>query len=110
MTDFPPAESGLVATETSGDNAAPFSVSELAMRLKRTVEDAFGFVRVRGEISGWKRAASGHLYCCLKDEGAVIDGVMWRTAAQRPTGKRGTRMGGAELLAQAGPSNRRNKR
>ena len=47
------------------------------------MEDRFGFVRLRGELSGVKRAASGHLYCCLKDEGAVIDGIMWRTGAQR---------------------------
>ena len=51
------------------------------MRLKRTVEDAFGHVRVRGEISGWKRAASGHCYLCLKDEKAVIDGVLWKATA-----------------------------
>jgi exodeoxyribonuclease VII large subunit len=85
MDDFPPAESGLVATPSPGDNAAPFSVSELAMRLKRTVEDSFGFVRVRGEISGWKRAASGHCYLCLKDDKAVLDGVLWKaTAAALP--------------------------
>jgi len=55
------------------------------MRLKRTVEDAFGHVRVRGEISGWKRAASGHCYLCLKDDKAVIDGVLWKaTAAALP--------------------------
>src|SRR5690606_19581215 len=41
------------------------------------------FVRIRGELSGVKRAASGHLYCCLKDENAVIDAVMWRASAQR---------------------------
>ena len=46
--------------------------------LKRTVEDRFGFVRVRGELSGVKRAASGHLYLSLKDEGARLDGVMWK--------------------------------
>lgn len=40
-------------------------------------------MRLRGELSGVKRAASGHLYCCLKDEGAVIDGVMWKGGAQR---------------------------
>jgi len=51
------------------------------MRLKRTVEDAFGHVRVRGEISGWKRAASGHCYLCLKDDKAVIDGVLWKATA-----------------------------
>src|SRR3712207_1468195 len=81
MEDFPPADSGLLAIQTPGDNAAPFSVSELAMRLKRTVEDAFGFVRVRGVISGWKRAASGHCYLCLKDEKAVLDGVLWKATA-----------------------------
>ncbi|MGZ8285632.1 MAG: exodeoxyribonuclease VII large subunit [Allosphingosinicella sp.] len=77
----PLAETGLLATERPGDNAAALSVSELSMRLKRTVEDAFGFVRVRGEISGWKRAASGHCYLCLKDEKAVIDGVLWKATA-----------------------------
>ncbi|WP_156839806.1 exodeoxyribonuclease VII large subunit [Novosphingobium aquimarinum] len=74
---------GLVAKARGGDNAAPLSVSEISALLKRTVEDRFGFVRLRGELSGVKRAASGHLYCALKDEKAVIDGVMWRGGAQR---------------------------
>ena len=74
---------GLVARETAGDNAAPLSISEISAILKRTVEDRFGFVRVRGELSGVKRAASGHVYLCLKDEGARLDGVMWRGNAQR---------------------------
>ncbi|KHK89721.1 exodeoxyribonuclease VII large subunit [Novosphingobium malaysiense] len=74
---------GLVAKAAAGDNAAPLSVSEISALLKRTVEDRFGFVRLRGELSGVKRAASGHLYCCLKDDKAVIDGVMWRGGAQR---------------------------
>ena len=73
----------LVARGAAGDNAEPLSVSELAQALKRTVEDRFGFVRLRGELSGVKRAASGHLYACLKDEGAVIDAVMWRTSMAR---------------------------
>lgn len=73
----------LVAKADAGDNAAPFSVSELSALLKRTVEDRFGYVRLRGELSGVKRAASGHFYCCLKDDKAVIDGVMWRGTAQR---------------------------
>lgn len=47
------------------------------------VEDRFGFVRIRGELSGVKRAASGHLYLSMKDENARIDGVMWRGNAQR---------------------------
>ncbi|MFV1918982.1 exodeoxyribonuclease VII large subunit [Sphingomonas sp. MJ1 (PH-R8)] len=71
----------LVAEPIPGDNAAPVSVSELAGRLKRMVEGEFGHVRLRGEISGYKRAASGHVYLCLKDESAVIDGVIWRGAA-----------------------------
>lgn len=57
-------------------------MTELSAALKRTVEDRFGHVRVRGEISGWKRAASGHCYLALKDESAVIDGVMWKGVAQ----------------------------
>lgn len=74
---------GLVAKQAAGDNAAPLSISEISAILKRTVEDRFGFVRLRGELSGVKRAASGHLYCALKDDKAVIDGVMWRGGAQR---------------------------
>ena len=79
---FPDAIPGrLVAEEVPGDNAAPMSVSELSQRLKRMVEGEFGHVRLRGEISGWKRAASGHAYLTLKDADAVIDGVIWRGAA-----------------------------
>ncbi|WP_067735235.1 exodeoxyribonuclease VII large subunit [Novosphingobium naphthalenivorans] len=74
---------GLVAKQGAGDNAAPLSISEISAILKRTVEERFGFVRLRGELSGVKRAASGHLYCALKDDKAVIDGVMWRGGAQR---------------------------
>jgi exodeoxyribonuclease VII large subunit len=74
---------GLVAKGQPGDNAAPLTITEISHLLKRTVEDRFGFVRLRGELSGVKRAASGHLYCALKDDGAVIDGVMWRGGAQR---------------------------
>ena len=84
-TDFPSdsADEGLVAKGRAGDNAAPLSISEISNLLKRTVEDRFGFVRLRGELSGVKRAASGHLYCALKDEKAVLDGVMWRGQVDR---------------------------
>lgn len=75
--------SGLVAKGVPGDNAAPLSITEISGRLKRTVESAFGQVKLRGELSGVKLAASGHLYCRLKDEKAQIDGVMWRGNAQR---------------------------
>jgi exodeoxyribonuclease VII large subunit len=73
----------LVADVPAGDNAPPATVSEVANRLKRMVESEFGHVRLRGEISGYKRAASGHAYLCLKDENAVIDAVMWKGQAAR---------------------------
>jgi exodeoxyribonuclease VII large subunit len=62
----------------TASNIAEYSVTELAFALKRTLEDAYGQVRVRGELSGFKRAASGHLYFTLKDEKAAIDAVAWR--------------------------------
>ena len=73
----------LLAEERPGDNAQAMSVSELSLALKRTVEDRFGHVRVRGEISGFKRAASGHIYFCLKDDNARLDAVMWKGGAAR---------------------------
>lgn len=76
-------DGGLVARNRQGDNAAPLSITQISNMLKRVVEDRFGFVRLRGEVSGVKRAASGHLYLALKDENAVLDGVMWRGSAQR---------------------------
>ena len=69
---------GLVAKDAAGSNAAALSVTEISALLKRTVEDRFGYVRIRGELSGVKQAGSGHLYASLKDEGAVIDAVMWK--------------------------------
>ena len=59
-------------------NAPAFSVTELAFALKRTLEDAFGHVRLRGEISKVTRHASGHVYLTLKDDKAAIDGVIWK--------------------------------
>ena len=65
-------------------NIPEWSVSELAAALKKTVEDAYGFVRVRGEITGYRGPhSSGHVYFALKDEGAKIDAVIWRTAFGR---------------------------
>lgn len=58
-------------------------MGELSLKLKRMVEGEFGHVRLRGEISGFKRAASGHVYLALKDADAVIDAVMWRGQADR---------------------------
>ncbi len=75
---------------TSGPAGAPapsnvpeYTVSELAGSLKRTVEEAYGFVRVRGELGRTLIAKSGHLYVDLKDDKAVISSVMWKTGVQR---------------------------
>jgi exodeoxyribonuclease VII large subunit len=73
----------MTATE-SFINAPEFTVSELSSALKRTVEDAYGHVRVRGEISGFRGAhASGHCYFALKDESAKIEAVVWKSAHAR---------------------------
>ena len=69
---------GLLANVAPGDNSPALTVSELSGALKRTIETAFGKVRVRGEISGFKQHASGHCYFTLKDENACIDAVIWR--------------------------------
>jgi len=60
-------------------NAVEWTVSELSAALKRTVEDAYGFVRVRGEVSGFRGASpSGHCYFRLKDDKAVLEAVVWK--------------------------------
>jgi exodeoxyribonuclease VII large subunit len=59
-------------------NAPAYSVSELSAALKRTLEDAYGFVRLRGEVSKVTRHASGHVYLTLKDDKAALDGVIWK--------------------------------
>mgnify|MGYP004501583383 CR=1 FL=1 len=78
----------------AGDNAPALSVSELSGALKRSVEDAFAHVRVRGEISGFKRVGSGHSYLTLKDDRACLDAVIWKgtPVAFRPED-------GAEVIA-----------
>ena len=76
------AEKGLVSQPAT--NIAEFTVSELSFALRRTVEQNYEHVRVRGEISGFKGAAgSGHCYFTLKDPGACIDAVIWRLTFQR---------------------------
>ena len=71
MTDVatPPDETG---------NAKAYSVSELAFALKRTLEDSYGFVRLRGELSKVTHHSNGHVYLTIKDEKAAIDGVVWK--------------------------------
>jgi exodeoxyribonuclease VII large subunit len=73
---MPPAENLI--------NAPEFTVSELSSALKRTVEDAYGHVRVRGEISGFRGPhSSGHCYFALKDESAKIEAVIWKGVHSR---------------------------
>ena len=71
------------AADQPGPNVPEYTVSELSLALKRTVEGAYERVRVRGELSGVKRAASCHLYMSMKDDKAVLDVVCWRATAGR---------------------------
>lgn len=80
MNDYPPESA---PDQQQGGNIHEFTVSEISGALKRAVEDQFGYVRVRAELSGVKRAASGHLYFSLKDDKAVMDGVCWRGSAAK---------------------------
>ncbi|KAF0226445.1 MAG: exodeoxyribonuclease VII large, partial [Beijerinckiaceae bacterium] len=65
-------------------NTPELSVSDLAGALKRTIEDAFGQVRLRGEISGYRGPhSSGHVYFSLKDQNAKIDAVIWKGVFSR---------------------------
>ena len=73
------SESPIAAPPPARANLPEYSVSEIAALLKRTIEQNFAYVRVRGELSGFKRHGSGHCYFALKDADAVLDGVCWRT-------------------------------
>jgi exodeoxyribonuclease VII large subunit len=68
---------------TPAGNIHEFTVSELAGSLKRTVEDAFGHVRVRGELGRVVVAKSGHVYFDVKDDKAVIASIAWKGTAQK---------------------------
>ncbi|KAA0971864.1 exodeoxyribonuclease VII large subunit [Aureimonas fodinaquatilis] len=69
------------ASQSNLSNAAEYSVSEISGALKRTVEQTFGHVRVRGEISGYRGPhSSGHAYFSLKDEKARLEAVIWKTS------------------------------
>lgn len=71
-------------TAPAATNAAEYSVSEISGALKRAVEDQFGNVRVRGEISGYRGPhSSGHAYFALKDDRARLEAVIWRSAFSR---------------------------
>ncbi len=70
-------------SEPSPSNAHEFTVSELAGALKRTVEDTYGHVRVRGELGRVVIARSGHVYMDLKDDRAVIASIIWKGVASK---------------------------
>ncbi len=73
-----------VMPEPAATNAPELTVSELSNALKRTIEDRFGLVRLRGEISNYRgQHSSGHAYFCLKDANARIDAVIWKSAFAR---------------------------
>lgn len=66
-----------------GGNTPEFSVSEISGAIRRTLEGTFGRIRVRGEITEFKRYPSGHLYFSLKDEGGKLSSVVWRGTVSR---------------------------
>jgi exodeoxyribonuclease VII large subunit len=68
---------------SAGANLPEYTVSELSAALKRRIEESFAYVRVRGEVSGFKRVGSGHCYLSLKDSEAVLDAVCWRNTVIR---------------------------
>ncbi len=71
------------ASSDSASNAYEFSVSELAHSLKRTIEDTYGHVRVRGELGRVTVAKSGHCYLDIKDDKAVINSIIWKGVMNR---------------------------
>jgi exodeoxyribonuclease VII large subunit len=77
--DSPAREAGAAPSA----NLLEVTVSELSAALRRTIEDSYGYVRVRGELGKVSYHSNGHVYFDLKDERACIAGVIWRTAAAR---------------------------
>ena len=65
------------------ENIPEYSVTELSTALKNTIEDKFGYVRIKGELSGINNHSSGHIYLTLKDENAVINGIIWRSSVAK---------------------------
>ena len=88
-----------VPRRPGADNLPDYAVSEIAGAIKRTLKDAFGRVRVRGEITELKRYPSGHVYLSLKDEGAKLEAVVWKTNVRAPRHPAGERAGGARHRA-----------
>jgi len=64
-------------------NQPEYTVSEIALAVKQRIEQSFGFVRIKGEISGLKKHSSGHIYFDLKDENSLLNCVCWRGISGR---------------------------
>jgi len=64
------------------ENIPEFSVSDLSVAIKRSIEGEFSHVRVKGEIGRVSKPASGHLYLDIKDEKSVLAGIIWKGTAQ----------------------------
>ncbi|MCE8007924.1 exodeoxyribonuclease VII large subunit [Aestuariivita sp.] len=75
----------LIDTPEPGQNAPEFSVSEISGAIKRMIEGEFSHVRIRAEVGRVSRPRSGHVYLDLKDDRAVLAGVMWKGVAARQT-------------------------
>lgn len=75
--------SDLIDEPIPGENAPEFSVTELSGAIKRMIEGEFAHVRIRGEVGRVSRPRSGHIYLDLKDDRAVIAGVIWKGVASR---------------------------
>ncbi len=80
-TPSSPAETSLFDTPRAGSNLPEFSVTDLSKLVKKTMEDTFGLIRVRGEIGDCKHHSNGHIYITLKDENAILASVVWRGQA-----------------------------
>jgi len=75
--------SDLIDDPIDGENAPEFSVSELSGAIKRMIEGEFAHVRIKGEVGRVSRPRSGHIYLDLKDDRAVINGIIWKGVASR---------------------------
>lgn len=69
------------------ENIPEYSVTEISRSIKDILEDSFGYVRIKGEISGLTQASSGHVYLTLKDDNAIINGIIWKSTISRLTFK-----------------------
>ena len=69
-------------------NIPEMSVGDLSAKLKRIVEDNFGYVKVKGEISGYRGPhSSGHSYFSIKDENARLEAIIWKGQNSKLTHK-----------------------